>query len=112
MGRYNNFDAPVRCSGCDRLETVCFQARIGILDLSDFVPGDVVWGRAHNMRRPVIGPDSQAVGRDVWAYGLGSCPSCTAELWAVVEVRDGRFARLELTPEPENPYDWGQLIPS
>lgn len=111
MSRYNEFAGAVRCTACSRISEVAFQADIGVLEYRQFSIGDVVWGLAPEMRRSPVGPEPQAVGRDIWAYGLGRCPSCRAELWAVIEVQGGRFTRLVLTPEPEEPDAWGELPP-
>lgn len=111
MSRYNEFGGVVRCSTCDFLGEVAFQADIGVLEYRQFAIGEAVWGQAPGMgmRRSPMGPDPTAAGRDIWAYGLGRCPSCGAELWAVVEVRNGRFTRLVPTPEPDEPDAWGEL---
>ncbi|AFE07611.1 hypothetical protein COCOR_07575 [Corallococcus coralloides DSM 2259] len=111
MGRYNEFLGVVGCSACGCLGEVAFQADIGVLEDRRFSAGEIVWGLAPRMPRSPVGPEPGTVGRDVWAYGLGRCPNCLAELWAVVEVRGGRFTRLALTPEPENPDAWGNLPP-
>lgn len=111
MSRYNEFLGLVRCSACEHLDEVAFQADVGTLEYKRFAIGDVVWGLAPEMHRSPVGPDPRAVGLDIWAYGLGRCPSCGAELWAIVEVQGSRFTRIALVPEPEDPDAWGNLTP-
>ncbi|RKG88333.1 hypothetical protein [Corallococcus terminator] len=107
MGLFNEFEWPVACPACGEGPEFVFQAYIGLLDFETFRKGEDVYGRA--CLRKVVGPEPGLKGQSFWAYGLGRCPRCDANVWARIEVRQGRFDRLEVVPEPENSYVWGYL---
>ncbi|RKH04386.1 hypothetical protein D7X32_11185 [Corallococcus carmarthensis] len=86
-----------------------FHAHVGLLDDEDFAPGEDVFGRTTNKRRPVYGPKYELRDGSFWAYGVGKCSCCRTEFWGKVVVRGGRFDSVALVSPPENSLDWGEL---
>lgn len=109
MGLYNEFIWPVVCPACGAGETFSFQGYIGLLQLERFQQGEDVFRRDPQLRHLKVEPDTKLEGQSFWAYGLGECPRCKVEQWARIEVRDGRFDRLVLVPQPVNVDEWGRL---